>query len=52
MGVGGSVGLYFDRCVGYSVDCADGITFGLDDECDVGYYRGLFDGFNYVKLVG
>ena len=51
MGFGVSVGLGVDSGVVGVVCSADGISFGIDDESDMGSSCGYFDGSNYWKFV-
>ena len=40
-----------DRCVGYGFGSAYGITFGIDDGSDMGYYDGSRGGISVSKYV-
>ena len=51
MRVGDSICLGLTSSVGAEVDIADVITFGIEDESNMDYSGGYFDGLNYVKHV-
>ena len=51
MGVGYIIGWGVYSVVIYGFDISAGITFGLDDEYNMGYSDGSFDVSNYCKPV-
>ena len=51
VGVGEIIGWVVDSVVGYGLDISAGITFGFDDEYNMGYSDGSFDVSNYCKPV-